>query len=452
MMKRWAGAMVAMAAMATFQAAHADARFDVQPVAAIGTGGANAIVLEGLQPNTELVLRAERVVHSEFLGGQRKRFRSEAVFVADAQGKVDLSRLAPRRGSYAGADLHGLFWSMRPTDDALQAQDKTGVVRLQALQGEQVVAEVQLPVRGPGDSVQLEKLADFPGAVLAKPKGATGKLPVIVVLGGAEGGSGAAQHAPRLAALGFAVLGLPYYSPAMMPGGRRELPGLPADFANIELRQLDAVRAWLRKRDDVDAARIGLFGASKGAEFALLAASHLDWVKAVVAVAPTDVVWEGFGWNTEPGSAGSFALDGKGLAFVPYKGFIEEMMHFESNQPVKLRRAHDQGRAAHPAKVASARIPVERFRGALLLLAGEDDQLWNAAAMAHNIAERRADAGRSTEVHIYNEAGHYLIGDGWGPTTHYNAGLKQSGGTPSGTARAQVDATARISAFLRRAL
>ena len=80
--------------------------------------------------------------------------------------------------------------------------------------------------------------------------------------------------------------------------------------------------------------------------------------------------------------------------------------------------------------MAKARIPVERYKGALLLLAGEDDQLWNSAAMAQNIAERRAEAGLATELRVYNEAGHYLIGDGWSPTTHYNMGLKQSGGPP----------------------
>lgn len=54
-----------------------------------------------------------------------------------------------------------------------------------------------------------------------------------------------------------------------------------------------------------------LSGASKGAEFALLAASHLDWIKAVVAITPSDVVWEGYGWHTEPGTTPLFALEGK---------------------------------------------------------------------------------------------------------------------------------------------
>jgi dienelactone hydrolase len=296
-------------------------------------------------------------------------------------------------------------------------------------------------------------VAGFPGAVYARPAEAKAALPVVILLGGAEGGSAAArEHAPKLAALGFAVFGLPYVSPASMPDGPRELPALPGDFANIEVTQLNKVRDWLGQQAGVDIQRIGLYGASKGAEFALLAASQFDWIKAVVAVTPSDVVWEGYGWGVEPGTASSFAVGGKPMAYVPYQGFAEEYMRFGAGQPVHLRRPHDQGRAANADRVARARIPVERFKGKLLLLAGQDDQLWNSAAMAHNIAERRAEAGLPTELRVYSDAGHYLIGDGWSPTTHYNMGLKQSGGTPAGNAGAQVDARERISRFLQRSL
>lgn len=434
-------------------AAGAAPRFDFQPAPQLRADQPLSITLDGLPPKTELRVRAERVIHSSFLGNQRRRFRSEAFYASDARGRIDLASAVPLRGSYEGADLRGLFWSMKPTADAVQPQDKTGIVHLQVFDGDKLLAESRLDIVPAAAAVDIEQVPAFPGAMLARPKGATGKLPVLILLGGAEGGSGASRdHAPRLAALGYAVLGLPYFSPAAQPGGQREVPALPADFAMIEVRQLNAVRSWLHKRADVDATRIGLFGASKGAEFALLAASHLDWIKAVVAITPSDVVWEGYGWNTEPGTRPSFALDGKPLAFVPYQGFIEEFMRYGTGLPVHLRRPHDQGRAAHPQAAVQARIPVERFKGALLLLAGQDDQLWNSAAMAHNIAERRSEAGLATELLVYSDAGHYLVGDGWSPTTHYNAGLSQSGGTPQGTARAQIDARPRIVAFLRRAL
>ena len=449
-----ATAMFALGIVSGSGAAAKDAaRFDFQPAPRLVADQPLAITLEGLPANAELRVRAERVIHSALLGNERRRFRSEAWYLSDARGRIDLATALPRRGSYSGADLRGLFWSMKPTTDVLQAQDKTGMVRLQAFDGETLLAEARLDIAPLANAVHSEAVPEFPGAVLIRPKGASAKLPVLILLGGAEGGAGAARdHGPRLAALGYAVFGFPYFSPAAEPNGAREVPALPADFAMIEVRQLNAVHNWLRRRVDVDASRIGLFGASKGAEFALLAASHLNWIKAVVAITPSDVVWEGYGWNTEPGASPSFALDGKPLAFVPYKGFVEEFMRFGSGQPVHLRRPHDQGRAAHPLAAVRARIPVECFKGALLLLAGQDDQQWNSAAMAHNIAERRSEAGLATELLVYSDAGHYLVGDGWSPTGHYNTGLKQSGGTPEGNARAQIEARPKIVAFLRRAL
>jgi dienelactone hydrolase len=451
---RLAMLVAALTMMNGANALAANARFEFTPAAVLVPDAPLRIVLEGLAPKAEVTVRAERVIVAGLLGGKRLRFRSEAAYLSDGQGRLDLATTAPVRGSYSGAQLQGLFWSMKPTDDVLQPQDKTGTVRLQATAGGQIVAEASLALpTASASKVIVEKVEAFPGAVFAKPSGAAGKLPVLILLGGGEGGSGAVrEHAPKLAAQGFAVLGLPFYSPADQPGGPRELPALPADFVNIDVLQLNAVRDWLGRRDEVDARRIGLYGASKGAEFALLAASHLKWVKAVVAVTPSDVVWEGYGWDAQPGKSSSFALGGKALDFVPYQGFIEEYMRFGTGEPVHLRRPHDQGRAAHPKAVARARIPVERYKGALLLLAGQDDQMWNSSAMAHNIAERRAEQGLATELLIYSDAGHYLIGDGWSPTTHYNAGLKQSGGTPAGTAQAQIDARPKILAFLRRAL
>jgi len=100
------------------------------------------------------------------------------------------------------------------------------------------------------------------------------------VLGGSEGGgSFARDRAPRFASRGFAVLGLPYYSPGR---GEREIPELPAAFADIPVERLDTAFEWLKHRPEVDASRVALLGASKGAEFVLLAASKLRWIASAV--------------------------------------------------------------------------------------------------------------------------------------------------------------------------
>jgi hypothetical protein len=78
--------------------------------------------------------------------------------------------------------------------------------------------------------------------------------------------------------------------------------------------------------------------------------------------------------------------------------------------------------------------------------------------MAHNIAERRAEAklknpkaGETLSL-IYVDAGHYLSGNGFQPTTQYDIGPNKGGGTPEGNARAQADQWPKVIDFLRRNL
>ncbi len=155
-----------------------------------------------------------------------------------------------------------------------------------------------LHLRAAAPTLQWRHATPFPGARLALLPGG-GKRPAVIALGGSEGGSRmVSASAALLASHGFAVLALPYYSP---PGfgvngpTAPEVAGLPTAFADIPVDRLDAARAWLAQQPEVDASRIALYGVSKGAEFALLAASRMAWPKAVVAIVPSDVVWEGWG-------------------------------------------------------------------------------------------------------------------------------------------------------------
>ncbi|MGH8238149.1 MAG: acyl-CoA thioester hydrolase/BAAT C-terminal domain-containing protein, partial [Steroidobacteraceae bacterium] len=140
------------------------------------------------------------------------------------------------------------------------------------------------------------------------------------------------------------------------------------------------------------------------------------------------------------------------LPFVPYVEFAEEFAGFRTGRDVKMRRFQDKGRAANPAAAVQARIEVEKFRGPLLIVGGHDDQVWASGMMAQNIAERRTAAGLATVALIFPEAGHFLSGNGWMPTTQYNVGLSKSGGTPQANAQAQARAYVETIAFLKRTL
>jgi len=431
-------------------------QINVKPASPVLLGEPVAISLAGLPANQDVTLIAERIM-SEWGSEKRVLYRAEATFAVGADGALDLATATPKSGSYKRADTRGLFWSMKPVAGDTPADRKLLEVRLIArtVIDNKPIAETAITFVNGLANVKTEAVEKFPGALFAIQAMKT-KRPVIILLGGSEGGSNVTRGAAQLASHGFAVLALPYYSPPAWPSQKPELPTLPAAFADIPVERLNEAHAWLQAREninaDVDTKRIAVYGTSKGAEFALLAGVHLPWVKSVVAVVPSDVVWEGWGPNVESGKRASFALNGKAFPFVPYKDFAQEFMGFQTGDDVRIRRPQDNGRAANPAAAAAARIPVERIKAPVLLVAGQEDQVWNSAMMAHNIAERRAEAKLDTVSLIYSDAGHYLSGSGYDATTQYNVGPSKSGGTPEGNARAQADAWPKTIAFLQRTL
>ena len=422
----------------------------VSAPAAILAGDSQDIAVRGLPARASVSVAAERVLLEQ---GRPVRYRSTASFVADAAGVVDLGRDAPVSGSYRGADVRGLFWSMTPVGGPATA-DAAGTVRLDVTLDGKTVAMQEIRLADTAPQVRTEAITAFPGAIFARPQG-EGRWPAVVVLGGSEGGARSARElALRLAAHGFAAVGLPYYSPAAPGRTERELPDLPRSFIEIPVDRLELVHAWLAQRNDVDTARIALYGVSKGAEFALVAASKLAWPAAAVAIVPSDVVWQGWGPDAAAPDErrSSFSFAGKPLPFVPNVDFLEELQGFRTGSAVRYRRPMEKGRAAYPQAAIAARIRVEDFRGPLFVAGGGDDQMWASGAMAQNIAERRLEAGRETVSLVFPDGGHMLNGTGWEPTTQYDAGLFKLGGTPEGNARAQAEVWRRALAFLRASL
>jgi dienelactone hydrolase len=446
----FAAVLVATGLLLAPRGAHAQS-IDVTPPNPVLMGVPMTLQLVGFPPNTDIRIVAERAVQG---WGAAKRMvnRAEAIYKTDASGAADVAKAAPISGSFKGADLRGLFWSMVPTMTEAGADARPGDVELTAYEDEKKIASRTIVFQAHAPDLIIDRSTPFPGALFATLPGTT-KRPAIIVMGGSEGGKTVVNDAAlRLASRGFAVLSLPYYSPPQWPTMKAEVPELPPAFADIDINRLNDARAHLQKRKEVDGTRIGLYGVSKGAEFTLLGAVHFPWVKSAVAVVPTDVVWEGWGPGVEAGKRSSFALKGKPFPFTPYKEFAEEFAGFQTGQDVRIRRPQDKGRAANPAAAAAARIAVERYKGPLMVIAGQEDQIWNSAMMAHNIAERRAAAKLETVSLIYTDAGHYLSGNGLSPTTQYNVGPNKSGGTPEANARAQADAWEKTISFLERTL
>ena len=210
---------------------------------------------------------------------------------------------------------------------------------------------------------------------------------------------------PQMAMLGHAALALPYYNPSW---NNEELPGLPTAFVDVPVDRLEAVFHWIKGQPNLDHRRIGIYGVSKGGEFAMIAATRYRWLRAVIGIVPSDVVWEGWGQPASDGTLSSFSWRGRPLPFTPYFDIGPTIAALARGERASLAFAHAQGRRNAPNQAASARIPVERFAGVMLVAGGERDCIWPSEAMVQAIAERRADAGRETIALIYPEAGYGL--------------------------------------------
>lgn len=151
--------------------------------------------------------------------------------------------------------------------------------------------------------------------------------------------------------------------------------------------------------------RIVLIGLSYGAEAALLTATRDDRVDAVVAVAPSDVVWEGQHENDDDPRRSKWTHGGTPLPFVP----LNRTWTPSSTMPAYVELYEHSRAVAGTAIVEAATIPVERFHGDVVLVAGGDDRVWPSGRAARNIRDRRAGSRGHTILVEDRRAGHPVV-------------------------------------------
>jgi len=267
-------------------------------------------------------------------------------------------------------------------------------------------------------------------------------VPGIILLGGSDG-EPMKERSVLLASHGYAVLNLFYFGHGC----------LPKEFAEVPVEYLTNAVSWLQARERVDPARIGVIGHSRGAEAALLMATLRPDVRAVVAVAPSSVIWPG------PGASGYFhsawSLQGQELPSVPVKfskgvgAFLKEIT---GGAPIEHRPLFEDALKNQRA-VEQATIRVEKIRGAVLLISGKDDRVWPSAPMAERIVARlREHRHPFTCRHLsYDHAGHSFGLPNQGRTNDATGTFKM-GGTMAGNAAAATDSWKATLEFLETEL
>ncbi len=354
---------------------------------------------------------------------------ASATYKANGAGVVDLASMAPQSGSYHGVSAMGLFWSQRLVGAGKAANGSTVTTLVVRAGGHRTgSATVTQTLVGPGVTEDTESLAKagFVGDYF-KPPG-SGRGPAVIVWGGSEGGLGESPAwAAMLASHGIPALAIAYF----------DEPGLPCALSEIPLEYFEKAIKWLRSQSQVDPRRVWILSVSRGSEADLLVAAH--WpalVHGVIAAAPSSVVWGGIsGQCSSPGYT-AWTLHGR-----PLNSATAESAYTRNPDGSFSGRSSFLSGLAGP-DAAAARIPIERFKGPVMLMSGGDDQLWPSTVFADQImASLQHDPAR--HVHLnYPDAGHLVFGVPSAPAAieqkNATGGVLDLGGTPAGDAAAHA--------------
>lgn len=276
------------------------------------------------------------------------------------------------------------------------------------------------------------------GGILANyfPASGEGKKPAILLLGGSEGGLGrdVGRQALLLQQVGFNVLQLAYHN----------APGKSAKLENIPLEEFYRGLDWLKQQPDVNGKQLAIVGYSKGAEAGLVVATRYPGIRALALGMPSSVVWDGMsGFNYIFGSfSSSWSEKGKPIPHLAYKGYPDKT----GLLPVFVNglKQVDQNTAAI--------IPVEKFKGKVILICGQKDNVWPSCTMADQIVNRSARlTGPRIEVLKFKDAGHGVMGAPISDPKR-RAYWGKLGGTAAGNAAARADGWPQIIDFLKTGL
>ena len=213
------------------------------------------------------------------------------------------------------------------------------------------------------------------------------RQPLLVGLGGAEGGNAwASRHwqgqRDAFVKQGYAFLALGYFG----------MPGTPQRLDRISLDAVHDAIVVAAGNPKVEGRCIALIGGSRGAELALSLASRYPDIKAVVAIVPGSAVFAG---NTPSMETSAFTYHGKPLPYVPVPwAAVPDLLKHD------LRPAFEK-MLANTAAVDVAAIPVERIDGPVYLMSATKDELWPSTEMS-NAMMRRLDAHHFAYTHRHD--------------------------------------------------
>jgi dienelactone hydrolase len=396
------------------------------------------IVLQGFEKGQIVTVSAS------YTNSSGQILESHAEFLTDQRGRVNVATQTPISGTYQHADAMGLFWSMTPARDkkpvAGSTQNSLSPFNAQfdaIVKGQIVATATMQQWPATADVTRIPVHDQGLRGVLFLPSGKK-PHPGVIFLGGSEGGLHEGPAA-FLASKGYAVLTLAYF----------RYEDLPKSMENIPLEYFETAIDWLEARKEIRHDGIAVIGASRGTELALLLGSTFPQVRAVVAIAPSSVIWPGLGSPVDGSEPPAWIYKGQPLPFMSLRQLnpeqkkrIDQLLPTNPNTPVLWCQIQLENKAA----VNNASIPVEKINGPILLISGNDDKLWPSTEMADMIMNRLKEANHGfPDAYIaYPNVGHNI------PLPNMPV-LIRLGGNPESMAAAAVDSWTHIVKFLNSA-
>ena len=186
---------------------------------------------------------------------------------------------------------------------------------------------------------------------------------VIIVMSGSNGGMNMAKHEAEF----YHKNGIPAMSLALFKTKQTSpnLVSVPVEYVEYAIKYLK--EQGYRK--------IGIDGASKGSEMALVAGSLLSDISCVIARVPSYYVSEGLagkGKRKGPSGTSCWSYKGKDLPYAAYKTRIINMAEIIKKEKEIRIRDINSDKDVTPDTI----IPVENIKGPVLFLSSKKDEVW----------------------------------------------------------------------------
>jgi pimeloyl-ACP methyl ester carboxylesterase len=346
-----------------------------------------------------------------------EEWRAEGRFETTSTGTLDLAHSPSLGGTYQGVDAAGLLWSALPEQGldrpraVLEGTTRGGLTphcapladftyRLVVEGGGAPCSSHRVIRRRLPEEVRMAPLPAPLAGTLFSPNKANGAG--VLVIGGSEGGLFPARAA-QLAGAGFTTIALAYF----------DYPGRPRAARGIEIEYFAEALAFLRNQPGVRSAAV--VGVSRGSEAAQwLAIMRPNLVDALLCWVPTHLVHRGFdmagGKDFMDEDLAMWTLAGKdipGIGHLPEDRAANALLKGDFATLSGRRYRESYKRAWEAAQASAHRIPIERYSGPVLAVAGRADALWPSDLGARAIIA--ASPHPESTALLFDNAGH-LIG------------------------------------------